>query len=370
MKQRYIYLSFFGFVLGFLGLFYYFPQHLEKIPYLDVFLRYLSLYSLKLSGLIFGFFVFKVIGISLVYPIAVSFLKKMTSDEDDIDTFKKMFSFIWWFLYIMLVISILIGFSKFATSIGLIGLGLSLAFQRPILNVVGWFTIVTKQLYKEGDRIEVFAQRSRQMIRGDVKEINLFHTVLSGLYKDSESRSGKTVSFPNEFILLSEIRNYCKESNYILNEIYVSLTIDSDPEKAKNIYEKIIKSVVLKYSKEYLKKIKKEKSELDISLKDILRKKKKTVESKKETEVEVKKEEIIEKTNELDEQIKKVEELSSELSPKVNIDINEEGSIKLIGQYLIPYTLIKKSKNDIYMQFLEKIRDDETIKVYVNKNQK
>lgn len=76
MKQRYIYLSFFGFVLGFLGLFYYFPQHLEKIPYLDVFLRYLSLYSLKLSGLIFGFFVFKVIGISLVYPIAVSFLKK------------------------------------------------------------------------------------------------------------------------------------------------------------------------------------------------------------------------------------------------------------------------------------------------------
>ncbi|MCA9496815.1 MAG: mechanosensitive ion channel [Nanoarchaeota archaeon] len=356
--------------LGFLGLFYFFPDYIQKVPYIDVFLHYTSLYSLKLFTLLFGFFVFKVLGVSLVYPIASSFLKKITPDEDDLDTFKKIFSFIWWFLYFILVLAVLIGFSKLATSIGLIGLGLSLAFQRPILNIVGWFTIVTKQLYKEGDRIEVFAQRSRQMIRGDVKEINLFHTVLDGLYETSESKAGKTVSFPNEFILLSEVRNYCKDSNYILTEIYVNVTIKTNTEKAKDIYEKVIKSVVIKYSKEYLKKIKNERSELDISLKNLLKKapKKKdpqNIESKEY--VEIKKDEIIEKTHELDEEIKKVEELSSELSPKVHISINDEGSIRIIGQYQVPYTLVKKSKTEIYLSFLNKIKSEKDIEIFISK---
>ena len=370
MEKKNIRIFFYIFSFVFLCLFYFFPNLLFHIPYISTFLNYFSLYSLKIFAIVFLFLAFKIIGISVIYPLALSFMKKISTDEEDLDSFKKIFSFIWWTIYVIISFAIIIGFSKLATSIGLIGLGLSLAFQKPILNIVGWFTLVSKQVYKEGDRIEVNVQRGREVIRGDVKEINLFHTVLEGLYKDSESKSRKTIYFPNEFVLSAEIRNYCKDSNYVLNEVYINLTVTSDYEKAKELFEKSITKIVLSYSKQYLKRIKKERLDLDKSLKNLLRREKRK--KSDSVVVETQKEEITGKSQELDETIKKIEELSQEFSPKVHIAINEEGSIRLIGQYLIPYTLVKLSRTKIYLEFLSAIKNQKKIKIhtvnFINKN--
>jgi len=363
MKQKYTYILFFIFFIIFSILFYFIlPQYILKVPYLVIILSYFSVYSLKFFLLIFLFFIFKIIGNLVVYPLSLSFLKKVTNDEDDIDSFKKVFSFIWWTIYLIILVIIFVGFTKLGTSIGLIGLGLSLAFQRPILNILGWFTLVTKQLYKEGERIEVFAQRSIQLIRGDVKEINLFHTILEGLYKDTEMKSGKIISFPNEFILFSEIRNYSKESNYILHEVSVNITIDSNYEKAREIFEKSLRKVVTRHSKEYLKKIKKERIDLENEIKNLLMKKKKDKDM-----IEIQKLEISEKSLELENEIKKVEELNPDHFLKVYVEINSEGSIKLVGNYLVLYTLVKKSNTEIVLNFLENIKEEKDIHFFVVK---
>jgi small-conductance mechanosensitive channel len=355
-------LVFLSVFLGSLYVFLKFPILLSKIPYVDIIVWNISVYALKIFAIIVGFFLYKSLGYEIIYPLILSFLRKVTSDEDDYDTFKKIFSFIWWAVYLVLTLGLIVGFSKLVTSIGLIGLGLSLAFQKPILNIVGWFTIVSKQIYKEGDRVEVYPQRTQKPIRGDIKRITLFHTELEDLYNGSESKSGKISYIPNEYVLFSEIKNYCKESNYILNELYLRITLKSNFQKAKSLFEKAIKKIVIKHSKEYLKKIKQEKKELDLSLKNLL-KKKKNVE-----ELGIKKEEIEGKSQILDEEIKKVEELSSELSPKIFIQISEEGYIRIIGQYLIPYTLVKKSTDEIYELFLEIIRDDNDIELWESKS--
>lgn len=344
-------------VVSLYAIYYYFPEYLQSIPYINSISIFFEQYSIRLLTLLIGFVLFALVGKVIVYPIVNTSLNRFTDDEDDIHTFKKLTRFIWWTLFVIFAIGTLIGFSKFATSIGLIGLGLSLALQKPILNIVGWFVIVTKQLYREGDRIEIFAQRTREMIRGDVKQIDLFHTVLDGLHKDSESSSYKTVSFPNEFILFSETRNYSKESNYILIEVHINITTKSNYAKAQKILDEVLTSLVKRYANLYLKRMKSERLLLEDSLHNMLQSRA----TKKN------KEQLLAKKKELNQEIKRVEDFGAELKPRVHIDILEVGCIRLIGQYLVPYTQVKKSRTEIFNNFLDRIAKEKDIDIFVDK---
>ena len=64
------------------------------------------------------------------------------------------------------------------TSIGLLAAGLTLALQRPILNLAGWTLIVAKRPFRIGDRVDV------GNVGGYVHDISLMHSHISMVEKD------------------------------------------------------------------------------------------------------------------------------------------------------------------------------------------
>src|SRR3989338_11340646 len=99
------------------------------------------------------------------------------------------------------------------TSIGLLAAGLTFALQRPILNLAGWFLIVSKRPFKIGDRVEIGS------VGGDVHDIALMHTHLSLV--QNEEPTGKVVYIPNEQVLTQQIINSTKGSALVWDHITV-----------------------------------------------------------------------------------------------------------------------------------------------------
>lgn len=330
--------------------------------------------TLKNNISIINLYVTKIITVALLYlffkfsyniifnRIILNFLTGISKDDESAYTIKKFFGFFWWFLFLIVLIPILFGgYTQFATSIGLIGLALSLIFQRPILNILGWLAIVTQGLFKEGDRVEIMPIRGKP-IRGDVSDINIFHTKLTGLIGESESPSNKDELFPNEFILYSQIRNYSGESNYIRDEIEIKLTLNSDYKEAMKILKTAMEKIIVRQKNYYIKKIKKQQEEIDFSLNKLIKSSKRVKKEEKKEEIKTEKKELQTEAEKLDSELKRIQELESELKPRINISI-KDSTINLIGQYMIPYTMVKPSRTKIFRMFLDDIKEKENIKI-------
>ena len=132
------------------------------------------------------------------------------------------------------------------TSIGLLAAGLTLALQRPILNLGGWFSIVAKRPFKIGDRVEIGA------VGGYVHEISLMHTHLS-LVSDEE-HTGKMAYVPNEQLLTQPIVNYTKGSALIWDQVTVRVPPDADVKSVEKKLAECVNGVVGNEMKEASKK--------------------------------------------------------------------------------------------------------------------
>ena len=86
---------------------------------------------------------------------------------------------VWAFMIIVLVTSIFKDVGAILTSLGLIGFWITFALQKPIMNFVGWLTVVITHPFTIGDRIEV------QGIRGDVISIHTMYTRLQATRTDT-----------------------------------------------------------------------------------------------------------------------------------------------------------------------------------------
>lgn len=115
---------------------------------------------------------------------------------------------------VFVVLGLLYGvIGPIVTSIGLLAAGLTVALQKPILNLAGWLSIVTKRPYKIGDRVDIGS------IGGYVHEIALMHTHLS-LVENNE-QTGKVSYVPNEQVLTQPIVNYTKGSQLVWDQVRV-----------------------------------------------------------------------------------------------------------------------------------------------------
>ncbi len=122
------------------------------------------------------------------------------------------------------------------TSIGLLAAGLTLALQRPILNLAGWFLIVTKRPFKIGDRVDVGA------ISGYVHDIALMHTHLSLVEK--EEPTGKVVYIPNEQALTQPIINCMKGSPLVWDQVRVKAPATADATSVEKRLLECVEQVV------------------------------------------------------------------------------------------------------------------------------
>ncbi len=331
-------------------------------PITSAILYAISKYSVKIISTIFLFFIFALLQNSISNLFMSVIIKRFTEDEEILFSFRKIFGFIWWFIYLITVFIIFVeGISNLVTFLGLIGLGFSLAFQKPILNIVGWFSIISKRIYKEGDRIEVLPIRG-EIIRGDVVSVGLFYTQINGLLKNTQTRDSKIITFPNEFVLMAQIRNLSVDSNYIKDEIVLYLSLDSDYELAISILKKTIEDVMKNNLKRYLKVIKKKISSVEFSLKDVVKFSKKAKDTKVKEEAKNQLSELKEKSTELEDEMKRTQEIGEDFKPAIHFSIRG-GHLCLIGLYIVPYHFFRSTRTAIFLNFYKEVKKHKKIKI-------
>ena len=185
---------------------------------------------------------FKTIIIVLILAFMYVFLKrlvyKLVDDNKVYYRSKKSMSFIIFILAFILVGRIWFqGIQSITTFIGLFSAGLALIMKDVILNIAGWIYIKLKSPLKVGDRIEIDG------IAGDVIDIQVFSFVLMEIrnWIDADQSTGRIVYIPNVTIFNEALLNYSKGIPFIWNEIPISIPLESNWKKAKEILKEIAK---------------------------------------------------------------------------------------------------------------------------------
>jgi small-conductance mechanosensitive channel len=303
--------------------------------------------KLFLIGMLFLFF--KLIDAFLIKRLLMSVYKNLHK-ENDYKRISKLVTFAWWVLFIFAAVSLIFGnVLGLLASFGLIGFGITFALQKPILNFVGWVTIILKHVYSEGDRIKVGE------IRGDVKEIQVMNTVLDGLLERSDRSSGKIVTFPNELVLTSEVQNYTKNYNYLVEEISITITYESDYHKARKLLREIIIDLTRKNKSHYKRNLNVQRKKVNAFISGLLTKYE-GIDSK-EADEEAKKLQI--EREQIDLELQKFDE---EFKPRIRIDLLDS-AIQLIAQFFTPYDKISKNKTEIFLAFLDAVKQEKNIEI-------
>ncbi|MEK6974235.1 MAG: mechanosensitive ion channel domain-containing protein [Nanoarchaeota archaeon] len=185
--------------------------------------------------------------------------------KQDILLFNIPYRVIVWFIVILISLSII--FKNFATliaSLGLIGFGITFALQKPILNFVGWLTIITKRPYWIGDRVMI------GNVKGDVFDMNIMYTSLSEFSYSGDEPAGRAITVPNEYVLTQPITNYTRGSSYIWDTVELTITYNSDWKEASKIIEDSATEIIGNVMKENAERWKQRKQKFTILGKEIV----------------------------------------------------------------------------------------------------
>ncbi len=177
----------------------------------------------------------------LVKPLFRLALAKKIPHEADIYALFQLVSYLIWAGVFLTLIFIVIGAQVVdALSVGLVSAALIYVLQRPLLNLVGWGVLVTRRLYKLGDRIEI------NRVRGYVIQISLMNTLVRefGGWMAGDTFTGRYASIPNSYVLEGNVHNYTRDTEFIWDEITVSVTYESDHKVAEKYVRDAAEEVV------------------------------------------------------------------------------------------------------------------------------
>ncbi len=134
------------------------------------------------------------------------------------------------------------GFQTALVSLGLVGFGLTLALQRPILSMAGWASLVFGGSVRVGDRIRVGD------LTGDVLDITLFTTRLWEVGQPGSPTpgrpTGQVVTVSNAVFLEKAVANATGDTPIVFDEFVVNVAFESDQELARQILQAVGEQVV------------------------------------------------------------------------------------------------------------------------------
>jgi small-conductance mechanosensitive channel len=177
-----------------------------------------------------------VIGTVIVYFRLTSQLRKFADTRAYKPENADRFFFLWRYVFMFSIGSIII--FLFSDTFGLMGLSLTFmmtllgwGLRNPITNLAAWLLVILKRPYKIGDRVIL-----GEMI-GDVRNISVMYTQLDqvGGTIGGEEKSGRSVLIPNQHLFRWNVINYTRDEKYILDEIIIRLTYQSDITRAEQI---------------------------------------------------------------------------------------------------------------------------------------
>jgi small-conductance mechanosensitive channel len=173
------------------------------------------------------------------------FLLKKAYKEENVQQFLFIYRYVW------LGVGVVFGIISFSGSLATLGISaaflgmiLGWSLQAPVTGVAAWLMIILKQPFKIGDRVIIAG------IIGDVVDITLTHVLLNqvGGTIGGEEKSGRAVLIPNATLFSQIIYNYALEnggmnkgedapvSNYILDEVPIRITYQSDFDQAERLF--------------------------------------------------------------------------------------------------------------------------------------
>ena len=138
------------------------------------------------------------------------------------------------------------GFRSVATFLGLLAAGLALALKDPIQNLAGWLFLLSRRPFVVGDRIQIGPHQ------GDVVDQRLFQFTLLeiGNWVDADQSTGRLIHVPNGKVFTEPVANYTRGFPYIWNEVGVTVTFESDWERAKSILLEVARRHGTSFTKE------------------------------------------------------------------------------------------------------------------------
>jgi small-conductance mechanosensitive channel len=158
----------------------------------------------------------------------------------DTEAFFKTWNRAWQVLIAVLAVIAMSGSVKLlGLSSAFLGMMLGWSLQAPVTGIAAWLMIMVKRPFKVGDRIIIGGYV------GDVTAITLTHVILNqvGGTIGGEERSGRGILIPTAILFSQVIINYTLEERYMLDEVPIRLTFDSDWDLAKEIFLKAAREV-------------------------------------------------------------------------------------------------------------------------------
>jgi small-conductance mechanosensitive channel len=118
-----------------------------------------------------------------------------------------------------------------STFLGIVTAGLAVALKEPIVDLVGWAFILSRQPFQVGDRIQIGDHA------GDVVDIRIFQFTLMeiGNWVAADQSTGRIIHVPNGKVFRDAVANASRGFQYLWNEIPVLITFESDWEKGKHL---------------------------------------------------------------------------------------------------------------------------------------
>jgi small-conductance mechanosensitive channel len=183
-----------------------------------------------------------VIGVLILLLLLDSWLQHLLDrpklDRRQVETLRSITRLSLRVVAVLIILLIVIGMpSQFATTIGLVGAGLTVALKDFIVAFFGWLVLMGRNGIRLGDWVEING------VSGEVTELGMFHTVLleTGNWSDSGHPTGRRVTFTNSFAIEGHYFNFSTTGQWLWDELQVVVPIGRDPYP---IVEAITKQVV------------------------------------------------------------------------------------------------------------------------------
>ncbi|MGE0200757.1 MAG: mechanosensitive ion channel family protein [Candidatus Melainabacteria bacterium] len=138
------------------------------------------------------------------------------------------------------------GVQTIVTFFGLLSAALAFALKDPLVNLAAWGFILWRKPFTLGDRIQLSDNK------GDVIDIRLFSFSLMeiGNWVDAYQSTGRIIHIPNGKIFTEVLANYNRGFQFVWHELGVTLTYESNWQKARGLLEDIVNEHALHLSRQ------------------------------------------------------------------------------------------------------------------------
>lgn len=129
------------------------------------------------------------------------------------------------------------GFGYLLTFVGIIAAAFTITQKEYLMNLVGWLIIMWRDLFSEGDYIEI------EKYCGYVNCIGPLYFSLDAVSNLWGDKTGHIIKIPNSLTAIHPVVNFSTESAFIEGKVQVIFSIDSSVEKIKKLCVELEKEI-------------------------------------------------------------------------------------------------------------------------------